>query len=140
MNKHPLAKILNHSEGYILEYAPEHRKAHNGYVYQHVLVWERTNNAEVPDGYVVHHKDENRANNDPSNLEVLSAEEHKRLHILDRAKEMQLASAAVRKANRTHCAKGHEYTEANTIQTKEKRICRTCRNEIQRNWRAKQRA
>ena len=34
-------------------------------------------------GEVVHHKDGNKLNNDPSNLEIMSATEHKRLHALN---------------------------------------------------------
>ena len=34
-------------------------------------------------GEVVHHKDGNKLNNDPGNLEIMSATEHKRLHALN---------------------------------------------------------
>lgn len=35
---------------------------------------------DIPEGYVVHHKDGNRANNCILNLQLLSSKEHKRLH------------------------------------------------------------
>ena len=46
---------LTHSAGYVLEYAPDHPRAHNGYVYQHVLRWEEVH-GPVPDGHQVHHR------------------------------------------------------------------------------------
>lgn len=47
----------------------------------HRLVWEKYN-GEIPDGYQIHHIDGNKLNNDISNLQLLSAEEHTRLHML----------------------------------------------------------
>ena len=38
---------------------------------------------EIPEGYHVHHKDGNPLNNDPHNLELLTAEEHSRAHADD---------------------------------------------------------
>jgi endogenous inhibitor of DNA gyrase (YacG/DUF329 family) len=35
---------------------------------------------EIPAGYVVHHKDGNKANNDVSNLQMLSRDEHSKIH------------------------------------------------------------
>lgn len=35
---------------------------------------------EIPDGYHVHHRDRNRANNAAANLEIISAAEHAKLH------------------------------------------------------------
>lgn len=41
--------------------------------------------------------------------------------------------------NRTHCSKGHEFTEDNTYkQPKGGRSCRTCRREYTRRWYARQ--
>lgn len=36
---------------------------------------------------------------------------------------------------RTHCPHGHEYSPENTRHTPEKRICKTCRAEVQRKYR-----
>ena len=41
----------------------------------HVYIWQKYN-GEVPKGYHVHHKDENKGNNDISNLELLKAFDH----------------------------------------------------------------
>lgn len=45
----------------------------------HVYVWELYNGT-VPEGYNVHHKDHDKSNNDISNLELLTAQEHKKRH------------------------------------------------------------
>lgn len=68
---------------YILVKAPEwfKGKRYRGrYCYEHHLVWEKTHGEPIPDGMVVHHKDENKYNNVPENLELLSARAHCSLH------------------------------------------------------------
>lgn len=45
----------------------------------HRYVWQFYN-GPIPEGYEIHHKDGNKANNDISNLECLERCEHKRLH------------------------------------------------------------
>lgn len=52
----------------------------------HVVVYEYYY-GKVPKGYHVHHKDENRANNHPLNLELLDGSEHMSLHMQKRDKE-----------------------------------------------------
>ena len=46
----------------------------------HRTVWERVNGRKVPDGFEVHHADEDRANNQPGNLELLDSPRHRKLH------------------------------------------------------------
>lgn len=43
-------------------------------------IWEKHNNKKIPEGYEIHHIDGNRKNNDPSNLQCVSIEEHLRIH------------------------------------------------------------
>lgn len=45
----------------------------------HRAIW-KFYNGEIPKGYQIHHKDENKDNNDISNLELLSASEHAKRH------------------------------------------------------------
>lgn len=45
----------------------------------HVYVWEK-HNGPVPKGYDVHHKDKDKDNNDPSNLELLTKAKHQSSH------------------------------------------------------------
>ncbi|HCX11344.1 MAG TPA: hypothetical protein DHU81_13595, partial [Hyphomonas sp.] len=57
-----------------------------GFYYQrdgvrlHREVWKHVNKAEIPDGYHVHHKDHDRSNNSPENLELVSPAEHMAHH------------------------------------------------------------
>ena len=46
----------------------------------HYFVYESEKGEEIPKGYVVHHKDFNKANNSIDNLMLLSLSEHTRLH------------------------------------------------------------
>jgi hypothetical protein len=49
------------------------------YVFEHRIIWERINGL-IPNGMFIHHKDENRLNNDISNLELVTYEDHRRIH------------------------------------------------------------
>lgn len=50
------------------------------YVYEHRIVAEEILDRPLKEGKVVHHLDENRANNSPDNLLVLSGPMHAKLH------------------------------------------------------------
>lgn len=55
------------------------------YCYEHILVaWHKYGRMPVK-GEEVHHKDENKRNNDPDNVVILTGTEHRELHGLDRA-------------------------------------------------------
>lgn len=57
-------------------------RAHNGDSgnrYAHHLVWEEVN-GPIPEGYVIHHKNENPEDNRVENLELVTPIEHNRLH------------------------------------------------------------
>lgn len=45
----------------------------------HVYVWEREHGT-IPKGYHVHHIDHNKANNEPDNLALLTASQHRQIH------------------------------------------------------------
>lgn len=65
------------------EYAlvPNHPKAtKNGYVLMHRIVVENRLGRLLLPEEVVHHKDHNRKNNSPDNLEVMTNAEHVRMH------------------------------------------------------------
>lgn len=60
---------------------PDHPRAWpNGYIHLHVVVAEQKLGRLLADGEVVHHKDENSFNNDPTNLEIMSAGSHAKHH------------------------------------------------------------
>ena len=66
------------SRGYVLLWMPEHPLAHkNGYVYEHRLIAQLMIGRELKKGEIVHHFNENRGDNRPSNLVVCaSIKEH----------------------------------------------------------------
>lgn len=47
--------------------------------YEHRLIWEKLF-GPIPKGMVLHHRDENRLNNDPANLELIDIKTHRRIH------------------------------------------------------------
>ena len=60
---------------------PEHPHAtKQGYVLHHRIVMENSIGRVLSTDEVVHHKDENKKNNNLNNLEVLSRAAHQRLH------------------------------------------------------------
>lgn len=50
------------------------------YAYEHHVVWWQKTGQQVPEGHVVHHKNENTKDNRPDNLELLTWREHAALH------------------------------------------------------------
>lgn len=54
--------------------------------YQHIEVMEKIHGGSLPEGSIVHHKDEDGTNNDPRNLELcLSRHHHQMIHIQEDA-------------------------------------------------------
>ena len=89
----------------------------------HRVSWEALH-GPVPEGLELDHLCRVRECVNPGHLEpVTHAENMRRAAVL-----------------RTHCAKGHEFTETNTVTSAGYRQCRTCINAIKRAWRARLRA
>jgi hypothetical protein len=66
---------------YLYALVPEHPRAtKNGYVLLHRVIVENTIGRLLTDTEVVHHRDHNKKNNEPSNLEIKSAAEHAKEH------------------------------------------------------------
>lgn len=83
--KHPAWKKGQRTDrdGYIRTYDPNHpwpRKG--GYVLEHVRVMELYIGRRILPAEAVHHVDENKANNDLSNLELTTHGDHSRYHRL----------------------------------------------------------
>lgn len=55
-------------------------KIRNNHILVHRFVWEAYNNEVIPKGYEVHHINKNCKDNHPSNLEVLTIQEHRNWH------------------------------------------------------------
>lgn len=71
------------SNGYIQVFAPDwYLGARDGNkVYEHIIVYcEHNGFASLPKGMVVHHLDENKQNNHPDNLVLVSIQDHRRIH------------------------------------------------------------
>jgi hypothetical protein len=68
-------------DGYIRTYAPDHpwpRKS--GYVLEHVRVMELSMGRRIKPGEIVHHKDGDKRNNHPANLDLMTAGAHSKYH------------------------------------------------------------
>lgn len=76
------------SGGYLYEFCPDHPSCDVwGYLLQHQLVAEGVLGRPLAPAEIVHHQDENKLNNDPGNLLVMTRKEHQRYHILERARK-----------------------------------------------------
>lgn len=73
-------RIVQHG-GYLWEFCPNHPKCNTwGYVPQHRLVLERAMGRFLGKGELVHHIDENKLNNDLSNLVAIDKKTHMEIH------------------------------------------------------------
>lgn len=98
--QHHNAKVTTVCSGYLTEWAPDWWTGHKpkaNRVFTHQRVWAETNNkTEVPKNHVIHHTDENKLNNDPSNLVCLSRKQHAQLHCISNLlKEQRLSRKGV---------------------------------------------
>ena len=76
MQKHGKKKVIR-GHGYIGIYMPEHHKASKvGYVMEHILIWEKAHNTPLPDGWIIHHINHNKADNRAENLEAMPRSRH----------------------------------------------------------------
>ena len=91
----------------------------NGYysrierVHLHRIIWE-DHFGPIPEGFCVHHKDENKENNDTSNLECISRSAHAKHHWdLDDGKRKEKVRENIKKANLWRSTnEGKEYSSA----------------------------
>ena len=96
----------------------------------HIIAWELANQKTVPPGWHVDHRCRIRACCNPDHLEPVPAAEN----------VARGESFSARNARKTHCPKGHEYTDQNTRWHSGRRECITCIRARDRERRAAKRA
>lgn len=90
------------NRGYLQVYKPGHyRSGPNGYVFEHIYVWEEVHNKRLPEGWVVHHLNGIKDDNRPSNLVAMKRGAHSDLagpfkkHIRELEAEVKLLQRAL---------------------------------------------
>ncbi len=72
--------------GYICVLNPEHKRAdRNGYVMEHIVVFERETGIEVPLNCCIHHLNGNKSDNRIENLCMMTRATHTRFHNIKRS-------------------------------------------------------
>lgn len=80
--------ITKGSKGYWYVHRPNHPRAHaSGYVKRATVVMEEVLGRFLGSDEVVHHKDKNRENDAPENLECMTISEHHRHHMMERPRK-----------------------------------------------------
>lgn len=98
--------------------------------HEHRAVAEQNLGRSLLPGEIAHHRDENKRNNAPENIQALASQaEHARLHGLGR-----------KRPPRATCKVGHALTPENTLITSiGRRRCLSCHREYDRLWKQQQR-
>lgn len=97
----------------------------------HRYVWELAN-GPISDGFVIDHQCRNRACCNVDHLRVVTRQVNNTENIVGANWQIQAA--------KTHCLRGHEFTEENTLKLKGshgRRSCRACAKIRNRKWRQK---
>ncbi len=84
MKERPIGSTRLEPDGYVVVKIGERPRK---WVFEHRVVWERAH-GPLPKGWTIHHRDENRSNNDPENLVACptNGHHHKTYH-LDKHRE-----------------------------------------------------
>ncbi len=113
MNINPDWSKISKCGGYKAIYCPDHPRAWStGYIHLHVVVAEMKLGRFLNAGEHVHHKNENKMDNDPSNLDVLTPQAHNAIHHPERAPLLMVCAECgkefERKFNQRPKAKGYK--------------------------------
>lgn len=123
-----IEKIVSKGD-YLYAIVKEHPRATvHGYVLHHRIVMENCLGRLLDKDEIVHHKDGNGKNNDPSNLQVMNVIEHRKLHAQEIGRKYVLLKCPACKKmfekqhNQTHLAK--------PSRTKSTSCSRKCRGKL----------
>lgn len=75
-------------------------KTENGFVFEHVDIMEKMLGRKLAEGEVVHHKDHDKLNNDPSNLVLMTNGEHTAMHSTGRVVSEKTRKAMSKSSSR----------------------------------------
>lgn len=92
------------------------------WIYRHTI-------GEIPDGFTLDHLCRIRHCVHPGHLEPCTNQEN----------TLRGVGLAAMNAVKTHCSRGHEFSESNTYTRIGKRWCRICRREYMRAWKLNRR-
>ena len=79
--------IRKRKAGRLMIYAPDHPYSSAGYVWIHRLVLEKLLGRPLEPGELVHHIDGDPTNNNPDNLQIVTASEHAKIHDAERGRD-----------------------------------------------------
>jgi len=90
-------------DGYVHIYAPSyHRHDSQGYVPEHIMVWEKVHQKRLPEGYVIHHLNGIRDDNRPENLVALPKSGHTRREMAEvykkRIRQLEVENRQLKRA------------------------------------------
>ena len=107
--------------------------------YLHRAVWEHYH-GKIPEGMVIHHIDHNRANNDISNLALLTEKDHRNIHSRELTEDQreayrrnmnEKARPAAIAWHKSEAAKEFHRAHAVVLRTRVKKICKQCGMEFE---------
>jgi predicted transcriptional regulator len=88
--------------GYVLVKMPEHPRANcSGYVFEHILIWEKANQKQLPEGWQIHHLNGVKNDNRPENLLALPFRQHRLVikELLKHISRLEAENKKLRDAN-----------------------------------------
>lgn len=85
------------AQGYIEVHDPTYPKANrNGYVLEHIKIWEEIHHQSVPKGWVIHHLNGIRTDNRPCNLMAMPRGKHMSGHVRNYIRWAEVHSRRIR--------------------------------------------